>query len=230
MGPGNHGLSSADCQHAKAMRPPGRRWRRMFANAATGSAKNMTPNWLITASNGAPGMSSTCASPTTKRTFGTPASAARLVARFASGAERSNPTTPPDGATAFAASMAANPPPQPMSSTRSPGCNASRSSNGRVTQVVMRSRFGQSFAWFSSFHCSRCCWLTAPIYRAPKRYVRSERAATWAAPTAFECYAKLGFGSAPEGLVAGPNDGVDVGSALALDEVTHRGFACLARA
>src|SRR5437868_15383580 len=50
-----------------------------------------------------------------------------------------------------------------------------------------------------------------------------------AAPTAFECYAKLGFGSAPEGLVTGADDGVDVRCSLALDEVTHRGFAGLAR-
>ena len=49
----------------------------MLVNAATGSSKNMTPNWLVAASKGAPGNASTCASPETKRTLVSDASVAR---------------------------------------------------------------------------------------------------------------------------------------------------------
>ena len=39
-----HGLRSTACQHTNRNRPPGRSWWRMFANAAGGSSKNITPN------------------------------------------------------------------------------------------------------------------------------------------------------------------------------------------
>ena len=48
-------FASSGCQHANASRPPGRSCAPMFPNAAAGSSKNITPNWLIAASNGAPG-------------------------------------------------------------------------------------------------------------------------------------------------------------------------------
>ena len=48
-----HGFLSRGCQQTKASRPPGRSARRRFANAATGSAKNITPKREKTTSNGA---------------------------------------------------------------------------------------------------------------------------------------------------------------------------------
>jgi hypothetical protein len=40
-------LSARSCQHRNASRPP---VRRRLVNAATGSSKNITPNWLSTTS------------------------------------------------------------------------------------------------------------------------------------------------------------------------------------
>ena len=51
---GTTGSRSIGCQHANAIRPPGARCEWMLANAVSGSSKNITPNWLITTSNGAP--------------------------------------------------------------------------------------------------------------------------------------------------------------------------------
>ena len=41
-----HSLRSGACQASSAMRAPGRSARPMLANAATGSAKNITPKQL----------------------------------------------------------------------------------------------------------------------------------------------------------------------------------------
>jgi hypothetical protein len=67
----------------------------MFAKATTGSSKNITPNWLIAAVNGAPSMPSRWTSATTKRTFAAPRSRARCAAKPTSGTEISAPTTDP---------------------------------------------------------------------------------------------------------------------------------------
>ena len=45
----------------------------MLVNAATGSSKNMTPNWLIATSNGAPGTASSLQVRDENDTFSTPA-------------------------------------------------------------------------------------------------------------------------------------------------------------
>jgi hypothetical protein len=42
-----HSLRSGACQASSAMRAPGRSARPMLVNAATGSAKNITPKQLI---------------------------------------------------------------------------------------------------------------------------------------------------------------------------------------
>ena len=61
-GTSSQSLASSGCQQTKASRPPGRTADRMFANAATGSSKNITPNREMTASNRAGPNPRTCTS------------------------------------------------------------------------------------------------------------------------------------------------------------------------
>ena len=92
----------------------------MAPNAAVGSSKNITPNWLTARSKGASSSGVVCTSISTKRTLGTPDRSARRRANSSRGAEMSIPTTCPSGATASASAMVRAPPPQPMSHTRWP--------------------------------------------------------------------------------------------------------------
>jgi hypothetical protein len=47
----SHSFAGRPCQLTNTSRPPGASERRKFENAATGSSKNMSPNWLTTRSN-----------------------------------------------------------------------------------------------------------------------------------------------------------------------------------
>ena len=89
--------------------------------------KNITPNWLIATSKGPPGTVSVCMSTVKNVMVSAPDSTARRSASARSGVEMSAPTTAPIGPTARAAAIDVLPPPEPTSSTRSPGCSAAAS-------------------------------------------------------------------------------------------------------
>ncbi|GAB3811469.1 hypothetical protein GCM10027605_51570 [Micromonospora zhanjiangensis] len=80
---------------AKASRPPGRRARPMFVNAATGSSKNITPPRLTATSKAAVGNAYTWASPSSKVALVMPSPVAVVRARAIIGAEMSTPRTWP---------------------------------------------------------------------------------------------------------------------------------------
>ena len=81
-----------------AKRPPGVIARPMFANAATGSAKNITPKRLTASDRAAGANGWTCASPRSKVTLVRPSSAARIRARASIAVERSTPSASPSTA------------------------------------------------------------------------------------------------------------------------------------
>src|SRR6185437_1537924 len=158
-GPMNQRFFAGGCQQANASRPPGARCPRILAKAVFGSSKNITPNWLIAASNGAPSTRSCCTSLTWNDKFLAPDAAARLRASSTSGAEMSAPTALPAPPTIAAAAVVAGPPPQPTSSTLSPGRKASAFISNGVTLSVNRSRFGQCSDQNGSFQRLRSIWL-----------------------------------------------------------------------
>ncbi len=116
----------------------------MLMKAAVGSAKNVTPNREKAASNEAGSNRNTWASALTNRTRSHPLAARR--ANASTTADRSIPITVPFGATSRASSSAVSPPPQPMSSTLSPGCGASATKARRPSGASCRSNGSRTSA------------------------------------------------------------------------------------
>ena len=82
-------------------------------------------------------------------------------ARRTNASEMSTPITLPAGPTARANSIVPPPPPEPISTTRSPGCNASASSNIGVTGAVNGSRSSHVASHASSFQRRRSAAFAA---------------------------------------------------------------------
>nr|WP_232014098.1 hypothetical protein [Glycomyces terrestris] len=121
------GFSSRPRQHANTRRAPGAAARRRFANAASGSSKNMTPKRETIRSKGRPPprRSAVCASATT-----TVASGTRLRAAAAMPSAMSTPTASAPAAVAASRSV---PAPHPTSSTRCPPANPAAVRTAPVT-------------------------------------------------------------------------------------------------
>ena len=132
-----HSLANSSCQHANAIRPPGRSNERRWENAPVGSSKNITPKRLTSTSKGA-STSTRAASATANRAADRPASALRRDATATSAGDRSTPWTTPSGPTATAASRDRSPLPQPTSITRSPGCGAAAARTASPYGASMR--------------------------------------------------------------------------------------------
>ena len=79
-------LRSASCQQAKTNRPPGRRCSRRLENAAIGSSKNITPNWLTMASKGSGSSRDDWASAWTNVRLATPSSVSAPAGQLNQGA------------------------------------------------------------------------------------------------------------------------------------------------
>ncbi len=102
-------------------RASGRSARARLAKAATGSAKNIVPNLLITTSKCPEGKLWDCASPTSKVTLRSPSASLRARARARSSPpEMSTPSALP-AAAIRPASRVVSPAPQPISRMRSSG-------------------------------------------------------------------------------------------------------------
>ena len=128
------GLSSGPRQTTARSAPPGAVARRRFANAATGSAKNMTPKRDVRRSNASGSNGCVPASAHTKRGAGV-SPAARSRATSIMGAERSTPVHVADAPSRRASAMVVAPVPQPTSSTfvapSAAAVSASSASTGR---------------------------------------------------------------------------------------------------
>ncbi len=174
----NIGFSSSLRQQANTSRAPGAAAERTFANAASGSSKNMTPKRETTRSNGAPEVSarrsSVCAS-----AMRTVASGTRRRAAAAMPSEMSTPTTSAPAAALFASSV---PVPQPTSSNRRPATGAACSRIAAVTGANTASRIA-SFATHPAAPSVQFCrivsFATATLYsngrsRAPDLRGRRE--------------------------------------------------------
>jgi integrase len=125
-------------------RPPGRRARRIWANAAVGSSKNITPKRENRMSNAPSGGSALLASATLNRTGASWGASAR--ARPISGSDMSTPSTWPPAPTRAARARLDAPAPQPTSSTRSPVAGAAASIAAWPNTATMAS----SPAWLAS--------------------------------------------------------------------------------
>src|SRR5476649_1518928 len=112
-------LSGMARQQTKASLPPGFSAFRILANAAPGSAKNMTPNREVTTSYS--GLKEWFDASASTNCAGFDAALARARATPSIGAEISRPVTAPCGPAASANAKVVVPQPQPMSSTFSPG-------------------------------------------------------------------------------------------------------------
>src|SRR4051812_18330424 len=129
-----NGLSCGPRHTTARSAPPGAVARRRFANAATGSPKNMTPKRDVRTSNASASKGWVPASAHTNRGCGD-SPAARRRARSIMGAERSTPVHVADGPSRRASAMVVEPVPQPTSSTfvaaSDAAVSASSSSTGR---------------------------------------------------------------------------------------------------
>lgn len=94
---------------------------RRFTNASTGLAKNRLPKREKVRSNGALGNWAVAESARAKWLLLTKAALARFVYAIVRSGKISIPPTLPSGATVSAITIVLVPPPQPTSSTRSPG-------------------------------------------------------------------------------------------------------------
>ena len=123
----------------------------MAPNAAAGSSKNITPNWLTARSNGSsPKVRSVRPHEELDVAHARPAALSR--ANSTSGAEISTPTSCPWGATPSARAMDSSPPPQPISQTRWPGRAPTASRRWGDRASVSRSRLGHAATHWSWFH------------------------------------------------------------------------------
>ncbi len=110
----------------------------MLAKAATGSAKNMAPKELTATSNAPSGKGWTWASACSKVTFVSPSRSATERARSSILADKSTPSTEPDGAMRASARVEL-PVPQPMSRTVSPARTAAARSRASPKPVDVAS-------------------------------------------------------------------------------------------
>jgi hypothetical protein len=101
-------------------------------NAAIGSSKNITPNWLSTTSTGSNGV--VCASVSSNRTFGVSAATSRALSIIAA-----SMSTPSTDAAVSAASKEVRPQPQPTSSTWSAGFSSAAAIRWGVIGASMAS-------------------------------------------------------------------------------------------
>ena len=144
----------ARCQTSTASCPPGRRARARLANAAGGSAKNITPNRLMSTSKPAAGNGCAWASATTNSAWVSPSSAASRRACWTRGADTSTPSTRPEVATR-AARRVETPVPQPMSSTRSWAATAAAAWRTSSCSGASRSKTSAK-----AMRCSTRAWLS----------------------------------------------------------------------
>ena len=111
----------------------------MLRKAATGSAKNITPNRLKPRSKVSGGKRWDAASSRTSCAYVRPALARRWRASPDCCSEMSTPSTRPFGPTASASLRTVVPVPQPMSKTRSPRVGDAAASAASVTSAISRS-------------------------------------------------------------------------------------------
>ncbi len=201
------GLRSTSCQQANTRRPPGIRWRRMAPNAAVGSSKNMTPNWLTARSKGPPPSEPVCTSICTNSRVGDTGLGRPGSGPVRAAVPRCRSRSPHRPARPGLASARVRiPPPQPMSHTRCPGRAPTASSRKGDTSLVSRSRRGQAAAQCSSFHRLNSPSLaTAPRY--PARVGSALCASAWSSCPPIGGPRRAGSGSGP---TAAGSHGVDL--------------------
>ena len=128
----NAGIDASPSHTAMASRPPGRRTRRISRIAARRSWKNISPNWLTTASKDPLGNGSVSAAPSRHAIVDE-----RSRATASMPGSRSSPTTSPPAPARASASRASTPVPQATSRTRSPAAIAAASATIGAKAPVM---------------------------------------------------------------------------------------------
>lgn len=169
-----HSLEKRSLQQANASLPAGFRDRRMLANAAAGSEKNMTPKREKAASKVPSPRSSTWTSETANSGTGPFPGVTEARAALIMAGAMSSPRTAPPGLTSSPSRRVVPPEPQPMSMTRSPARGES------WAMAASPKRPATSSAWASASSqpgvnaCqkSRCSRLTASM--GPPRSHRSD--------------------------------------------------------
>src|SRR5262249_33333334 len=137
IGTSIHGFSANERQHTSAMRASGAAARRILANPAPRSPKNITPK--AETKKTYPSSAAVAGSACRQSTLAMPAALARLSPSASIGPEMSNPATRPEGPTARANSSVGAPQPQPISTIRSPARGAAKASKASVTGVSVLS-------------------------------------------------------------------------------------------